>query len=374
MSSGKDQGKLNAIRDDVIKGEIKPVYLVSGTEDYLVYHARQTIIDSLKSKMNVDNVESVDPEKLSPADIVHKLKSPSLFNPFQILLAKNVPWFDAKNIARAEPFKNWLSTENPRSTIVISALSVDRRLGLVKQIGKKGALLKFDKVRSYDQGNIHKDVYYPVIASRLIQRNQSIDADAWQQLRRMTPDTLWDVINAVDVVSNHAGDSNRISAIDVEECIQDHTDMPGYLVLEAMGKRDPLAIRNCLEKNLAAGAHGLLLNKTVSNRIRALLAVHTLNLQATSLPRYFNAFQSGLLPKMMPLIESHPVGNKLLAHMKPYALFMLLQQSKGFKEQELAACLVRLEENDLAFKSGSVLTLARLEAALLPFCKKKGNR
>jgi len=368
MSNGRRRDNLDSILADIDAGQVLPVYFITGDESYLVGHARKRIVQQLKHARSVAEEQNIDPDSIPPAHLVHRLRSPSLFTPFQIFVVSDAGWFDARRITHAEPLKDWLSAPPPSSTVVFTAETVDKRLGLIRLIRKTGVLLSFDKVKSYDQGNVSRDVYYPVIRDQLAERRQSIDPDAWQLLRQLTPDNLWAVINAVDVASSYAGTQHRISAADVTSCIHDHTEMPGYMILDALGRRDPGLLMKVLDKILAGGVHALMVNKTVSRRIRALLLTHSLRLHAIRLPSSYMTFKNQVLPKIGPVMESHPLGGKLLSGMNPYALFMLLNQSNLFETSELQSCLIRLEKVDLYLKSGSTSSRELLEAVLLPLC------
>jgi len=371
MSNGKFQKDLNSVISDITDGKIKPVYLLTGTEDYLVFHARKAILHALKKSRNIETEETCDPDKTSPADIICKLQSPSLFNPFQIISLREVPWFQKGKTTETEPLKKWLPVASSGSTLVLSTSSADKRLGIIRNIKKFGEILSFEKIKSYDQGNISKDLYYPFVRDKLASINQVFQPEAWQLLRQLTLDTMWDVMNAVDVVSAYVGKLKQITVADVSACIQDHSDMPGYMVLEALSARNPLQIKNCLEKTLAAGMHGLLLNKIIGNRIRALLITHALKLNKIQIPAYYSSFQNSVLPKIMPFIEQHSFAAKTLAVMNPYALFMLLKQANLFDTKELSDSLVRLRDTDWALKSGSTYSQELLENALLPFCRNR---
>jgi len=374
MSSGKQRENLDSVLNEIDQGIIKPLYLLYGEEAYLVCHARKKLVETLKRVKRIPAEESVDPAAVTPAELVHQLRSPSLFNPFQILVAANADWFGNRRIAAAEPLKDWAVSPATGSTAVITVESVDRRLGVIRAIKKHGTLLAFEKVKSYDQGNIQRDVYYPIVRDRLRIRRQTMDPEAWQHLRQLTPDNLWAVINSVDVVSCYAGTRTRISAADVDACIHDHTEMPGYMILDAMGQRNPRKLLACIEKILNGGMHGLQLNKTVSRRVRALLLCHALKLDQRRLPQSYMTFKNRMLPKITPAMNSHPAAAGVLGEMNPYALFMLLKQSPLFKTPELVKCLSRLETVDLQLKSGTTAARRWLESALLPLCRSGGNR
>lgn len=369
MSSGKRQDNLDTVLEDIGQGQIKPVYFIYGSESYLVGYARKKIVQQLKTARNIKTEEHIDPDSVPPAELVHRLRSPSLFAPFQIFVVSDTRWFDNRRIAAAEPLREWLTGPPLGTTVVMTAESIDKRLGLVRLIRKSGVILGFDKVKSYDQGNISRDVYFPMIRDRLADRRQSIEPDAWQLLRQLTPDNLWAVINSVDVASAYAGKQHRISAADVAACIHDHSEMPGYMILDALGKRNPRELMVTLDKIFAGGVHGLMVNKTVSRRIRALLLTHALKLNTLRLPPSYTTFKNSVLPKIMPAIESHAAGGKLLGGMNPYALYLLLKQSGLFQVTELEMCLIRLEQVDLRLKSGSISSRELLESALLPLCR-----
>ncbi|MBN1296138.1 DNA polymerase III subunit delta [bacterium] len=371
MSKSNAPAGLDSILDDIGKNDIRPVYLVYGEESYLVFHARKAITEALCHVRRVPSADSMDPETVTPAHIITILRSPSLFNPFQIVVINDAPWFDTRRIGEAEPFREWLESSPTSAALVLTADTVDKRLGLIKTISKCGVVLGFEKAKSYDQGNVQRDTYYPMIRDRLAGYKQTIESEAWQLLRQWTPDTLWAVVNAIDVVSAYAGTRQRITVADVSACIHDHADMPGYVILEALGQRRADHLLTCIEKMLESGMHGLQLNKTVSRRIRTLLATHALALHHQRISANFSSFRSQQLPGIQSEIEKDPTGANLLGGMNPYALFMLLKQSTQFDTRELIGCLTRLESVDLALKSGATAAGELLQLALLPVCRKR---
>ena len=354
--------------------ELKPVYLISGDEDYFVYEAKKRIADAIISlKKNVELITQ-EGEKSTFQNIKHQLFSPSLFKSFQLFIIQDCNWLDKNSREDFQAIIDRMVKGGIDSVLILTTQSVDKRLGLVKSIGKHGVHLDFPKVKTYGKYATAKDPYYPIVHERLRARNQTMANDAWTLLRNLTRDDAWSVINAVDVVSNYAGEKTRVEKTDVERCIIDNSEFPGYLVIQALGEKKPSVIKKTIEKTLMDGTPPLMLSKTLSNRIRVFLTALMLGLHKTALPDRYFTFRDAVLDTIMERIDAHPVAREILGGMNPYALYNMLLQLQKFRMSELFDCLENLANVDRLLKSGSTEIQGLFELAVMPLYYRSGER
>ncbi len=366
MKTGNHLKSIKEVTDSIRQGQVKPVYLFSGEEDYFVFEARKQTVQAIQSVRTGTSVQILDGENITAHAVIQTLRTPSLFNPYQILVVREVPWFEAGKTALSDPIKEWLSGGGAGGTLILTCRSTDKRLGIVKQIGKSGEHLDFPRSRNFNRYEPRTDDYYPIAQARLKDRNQIIEESAWQLLRQKTSESLWAVINALDVVSTYTGSNPRISRSDVEKCVFDHCEIPGFMVVQEFGDKDPVKIREALQKTLAEGTHPLMVSKSLSNRIRLLINILTMGLNKLQLPPQYFSFRDNILPDLITRYQEYPAARETLAEMNPYALYQLLLQSKRFSMQELTECLGRLAVIDKALKSGASNPMAVLETVVFP--------
>lgn len=374
MKTDNHLKKIKETVADIHKGNLKPVYLLSGEEQYFVHDAKIRLVNAIKTIKHGIDVIVLDGEKTSVKNLIHHLFSPSLFSPVQLFVVRNCEWFDTKTRDDCQPLMDWVVSGGPGSFLILTAQSVDRRLGAVKTIGKHGVHLDFSKIKTFGRYDTANDIYYEIVRERLHERNQTMTGDAWKMLRELTSDDGWSVINAVDVVSGYAGERPRIETEDISHCIADSSEFPGYLVVQAMGGKPPSYIRKAIEKTLMDGTPPLLLSKTLSNRIRVFLVALTLDLHKIDLPGQYFAFRDTILDRVMDSINTHPEAKVIMGGVNPFALFNMLLQLRQLHVSDLLKCLENLAETDRLLKSGATAVQGIFETALLPVCRRPGNR
>ena len=353
MKAGNRFSSITQTAESVRKGDVRPIYLFTGDEDYLVFEARKQIVTALRSACAGALETVLEGDACSADSVIRLLRSPSLFNPVQIIIVQDAVWFEAGKSSQSEPIREWLSSENHGGFLVITAASADNRLGIVKQIKKNGIHLDFTRTKNFGRFEPRSDEYFPVARERLKGRDQTIEDSAWRALRQRSADSLWAVINALDVVSAYVGTRPRITISDVEQCIGDHSEMPGYMVAQAFGDKDPVRTRDAITKTLTEGIFPLQISKMLSNRIRLFTTVLNLGLNRIQLPPQYQDFRDHLLPELVERYQERSDARELLSDTNPYALYQLLQQSKRLTGDELSDYLMTLAAIDKSLKSGT---------------------
>ncbi len=370
MKNGNYLEKIQKVIDAVQKNNTCPIYLMSGDESYFVYECQKQLLNSLKKMHKQAEVTILDYDKASIQNTLKTLSTRSLFNTGQIVLVRDVDWFESRNKNELTRLSNWMENAPDSDFLLVTAQSIDKRLSFVKAVSKLGTCLDFPKIKSYGQYDIKKDMYYPIVKNQLAKYNQTIQSDAWVLMRQLTPDNLWAVVNTADVLSSYVGEVLRIEKHDVEKCILDHSDMPAYLFMEALSEKTPFKLKQIIHKTILEGTHPLALSKMLSNRIRVFLTAYALELHKIYLPPAFYTFRDQVLSRIAEKIEADDVAKQLLASMNPFALYQTLIQLKKITISDLIECMERLAFIDKALKSGTTNTQNLYEMSFIPMCKK----
>jgi DNA polymerase III subunit delta len=370
MKTGSYLEKIQTLVAEVQNNNLNSIYLISGDENYCVHDCQKHLVKSLKKRNNDMEITVFDRDEASVQTIMQTISSPSLFNNLQLVVARDVDWFESKNKQELAQLAELVKKPPESSILVITTQTLDRRLTFVKAVSKSGAHLDFPKVKSYGQFDTNKDIYYPVIQNRLEQCGQTIHYEAWMLMRQLTPDDLWSVVNSVELLSSYIGERKRIEKHDVDKCILDHSDMPGYLFMEALSQRKPHKLKQIIEKTIQEGTHPLALSKMLSNRVRVFMIGCSLGFNNLQIPARYFSFKDQMLPNLAETMEADPVAKQTLASMNPFALYQMLIQLKQFSKLELVKCLEKLALIDTLIKSGAAHPQTLFESQFLPLCEK----
>ncbi len=368
--------QLEAIAESIKKGSIKSVYTVMGDDEFLVNQAQKLLVDSLLKYRKTGTVSVLENKQATLSDLLNELKSPSLFDPFRIVIVNNIS-LPGKDDPHVREFIAWLehNQENSRQLPVLPLLvtgKIDRRSKLGKLLKNLGVVLSFDIPSEYIKGNISKDPYYGFIRSRLKEVSKKISTSAWQELRQRTPNNLWSVWNAVEVLIAFTDDAAIIDIEHVREAVPMGEEIPVFKITDAIGEKKPAKLLNELRNLLEQGHHPLLINKVLSKRLRMFLAAK--DLYAFPAMKSFNEntaymfFKNSIYPVLKDELKGDTLLNAFFGGMHPYALHQILNQSSTVGIPEVRSCLVKLAEIDMALKSTTKSPEILFEMALLPIC------
>lgn len=126
--------------------EVKNVNLLSGEETFYIDKAREKIL----SKLAVDKADIVTldcSQKIPLSEIVSAIDSAPFFNPINVVIVKNAPFFGAEG--KSERLENVLQNMQATNYVIFTAKSADKRRKLYKIISKVGAVLEADLLRAW---------------------------------------------------------------------------------------------------------------------------------------------------------------------------------------------------------------------------------
>jgi DNA polymerase-3 subunit delta len=239
--------------------------------------------------------------------------------------------------------------------LILTAMAVDKRKLLFKQIQEKGKILHFPSVKGF-KGEARQKVLLLERAQELLaQKGKRLGADAWQAFGRKTGFDLRESMLALEKLILYTGAKREVGAADVEEVIgKTREDTVFDLTSALVEKKLPQALV-ILRELLEQGVHHLVIMKMLTREVRLLIYARLLaasgKLAAFSSKMDFSRFQGSVYPAIKALGGNKQEGLGTLTALPPYVIYKLLQNSENFSHDVLIGHLEYLAEMDLSLRS-----------------------
>lgn len=130
--------------------KMKHVYLLTGEETFYIDKARDKIFSKLQVEKS-DVVKIDCNEKIPLSEIVSTIDSAPFFNPKNVVLVKNAPFFSAES--KSERLEKVLENMLDTNYVIFTAKSADKRKKLYKIISKVGDILESEPLKSWQLDN-----------------------------------------------------------------------------------------------------------------------------------------------------------------------------------------------------------------------------
>ena len=130
-----------------LDGELKHVYLLCGDENFFIDKAREKIL----ARLNVDRSELtiIDCDaKPELSAIINAIESMPLFATKNVVIIKNATIFSGE--FKSPRLENILRDMQPKSFVIFTAKTVDKRRKLYKIIDKTGAVMEATALRPWE--------------------------------------------------------------------------------------------------------------------------------------------------------------------------------------------------------------------------------
>ncbi len=214
-----------------LNSEIKNVYLLCGTENFYIDKAREKIFERLA----VDKSEIVTfdcAEKISTAEIISAIDSAPLFNPQNVVLVKNAPYFGAEG--KSDRLAEVLEYMQPTNFVIFISKSADKRKKLYKIISRVGAVLEAEPLRPWQLDDWLNDKL------KSIGKVMTPDARKYFMERAglLQEISLWYFENELDKVAL-AIKSREITVEHLERLLTELPEVSNFALVDAIDARKP---------------------------------------------------------------------------------------------------------------------------------------
>ena len=300
--------------------ELKPVYLISGTDRPKI----RVAIERLRNHFEEGAVEVLAADDHPAEDAVAACNALGLFGGERRLVI--VESVDGWKAPEAKAIADYLKNPAPETVLALVAAELKKDSALGKACAKRGEVLLYDAPRKRD---------LPAwIAKQFEQHGTSADRDACRLVLTMVGEDPEQLRSEIAKLATWSG-GEPVREEDVRLLASLSADTSIFVLTDAWGRRDVAAALASVEALLERSGPREL------PRLVALLASHVGRVRACQ----------ALAAEGVAVRDA---ASRLKLH--PYAAEKAFGHAGNYAADELAHAVVRLAELDLALKGGSRLT------------------
>jgi DNA polymerase-3 subunit delta len=336
--------ELKAIRD----GKPKRVYLVFGTEPYLVRNGAQSIADALAQSSGA-TVERVDAEGKPPAFVLEPVTALSLFSSSSVAIVRNFTHLltgDTADVLLAGIDAGLADG----SALVFMATGqgpsdkVDKRVKGYKGLAKRGAALELNTQRLEHLAQWLRD--------KAAEEGKRLAPDAVDLLLHRVGHDMQVLRMELDKAVLYCKDADRIDAADLEHLVGKSKEDAIWDVSEAITRGDSVRAMEIVKQLVTLGTYPLVVLSLLVRQTRHLLQARLLWEEAGSPAfRDMGSFQSRVASRY----ENGAFGRGAddVTTIQPFATFKRFEAARGTTTSELRHSLARLARADRETKTGA---------------------
>ncbi|WP_080844942.1 DNA polymerase III subunit delta [Cytobacillus gottheilii] len=315
-----------------IKGQrFAPVYLIYGTEPYLINETKQLLIEHSLNEDELDfNLASYDLEETPIETALEDAETLPFMGERRLILLQNPVFLTSEkskskvehNVAKLEAY---LKEPSPYSIVVFSGAyeKLDERKKITKQLKKTASLVEAKK--------LGENELKTWIRERAALNGVQIDEDAVELMLALAGTNLFMLTGEIDKISLYADDEKRIDQKMVEKLVA-----------------------RSLEQNIFA-----LVDKIVHRKIDEALRIFYDLLKQNEEPIKILAVITGqfrLIYQVKELARKGYGQNQMAGQLKihPFRVKLAAGQAQLFDDYELSAIMSQLADADYQMKTGGM--------------------
>jgi DNA polymerase-3 subunit delta len=347
----------------VRKGTVRPLYLLFGTEAYLVRTGAEGLVRAIAASTNAEIIH-VDATGKPPAAVLQPIASLSLFSASQVVVVRGFTHLltgdDADRLLAGLD-----SCLGEGSSLVLvapgdSGDKVDKRVKGYKGIAKRGLVLELNQQSD-------KDLADWLVEQAAAEGKRLAPAAVALLLDRVGTD-MQTLRNELDKAVLYCLDRDRIEAADLEQLVGKSREDAVWSVAEAAANRNPVRAMELLHDLFAAGQYPLVVLTLMVRQFRHLLQARLLWEEAGQ-PAFRdpNSFRTRVAGTYEAGLFGGGPDDVTTQH--PYAVFKKFELARRHDADDLAAFLGRLRRADRDAKSGMSAGMKEtMEELILDLC------
>lgn len=324
------------------RGEVLPVYVISGTERYL----RDLLVHAIRDAALAGGLAELNEDKFTAGEgSVDRLLS----------AARTVPMMAKRRFVLLRSADRWESNEGEDSPLdqigeyakkpadttclVVVADRLDKRRRLAALARKEGFFIECEPLPARELPQF--------VVEQAKARGHTIDVDAAALVAELAGPELGPVVDAVERLSLHSGPGNPITEDAVADCVARIRTADTWQLVDAVGRRD-------------LGTSLRLLADVYDPRDRGLPVLGALAWSVRQLARVQAAMDAG----------ASPDDAARRAGVMPFRVREIVSRAKQLRSAETQRWLMVLAETDVALKGSKRPSNAILEDMLTRLCRR----
>lgn len=323
---------MKTIDNDIKMGQLKNVYLLYGTEDYLKRQYRDKLKHALVEPDDTMNFSAYEGKDINPKELIDLSETLPFFKEKRMILVENSGFF--KN--SCDDLAEYMSQVPESTCFVFVEEEVDKRSKLFKAASRAGSAVEFETPK--------EDMLVRWILGRIQREGKKITQSVMQLFLSKTGSDMENIDKELEKLICYTLDKTEISAADVEAICTGQTENKIFEMIDAISARN--------QKKALDLYYDLLALKETPMRILFLIA---------------RQFQNLLLIKSMSAKGYPAVSIAKTAGMPSFAVQKNLRQAGAFKINQLKDAIEDCGQAEEDVKTGRMADQLAVELLIVKY-------
>ena len=323
---------MKTIDNDIKMGQLKNVYLLYGTEDYLKRQYRDKLKHALVEPDDTMNFSAYEGKDINPKELIDLSETLPFFKEKRMILVENSGFF--KN--SWDDLAEYMSQVPESTCFVFVEEEVDKRSKLFKAASRAGSAVEFETPK--------EDMLVRWILGRIQREGKKITQSVMQLFLSKTGSDMENIDKELEKLICYTLDKTEISAADVEAICTGQTENKIFEMIDAISAKN--------QKKALDLYYDLLALKEAPMRILFLIA---------------RQFQNLLLIKSMSAKGYPAVSIAKTAGMPSFAVQKNLRQAGAFKINQLKEAIEDCGQAEEDVKTGRMADQLAVELLIVKY-------
>lgn len=323
---------MKTIDNDIKMGQLKNVYLLYGTEDYLKRQYRDKLKHALVEPDDTMNFSAYEGKDINPKELIDLSETLPFFKEKRMILVENSGFF--KN--SCDDLAEYMSQVPESTCFVFVEEEVDKRSKLFKAASRVGSAVEFETPK--------EDMLVRWILGRIQREGKKITQSVMQLFLSKTGSDMENIDKELEKLICYTWDKTEIAAADVEAICTGQTENKIFEMIDAISAKN--------QKKALDLYYDLLALKEAPMRILFLIA---------------RQFQNLLLIKSMSAKGYPAVSIAKTAGMPSFAVQKNLRQAGAFKIDQLKEAIEDCGQAEEDVKTGRMADQLAVELLIVKY-------
>lgn len=323
---------MKTIDNDIKMGQLKNVYLLYGTEDYLKRQYRDKLKHALVEPDDTMNFSAYEGKDINPKELIDLSETLPFFKEKRMILVENSGFF--KN--SCDDLAEYMSQVPESTCFVFVEEEVDKRSKLFKAASRAGSAVEFETPK--------EDMLVRWILGRIQREGKKITQSVMQLFLSKTGSDMENIDKELEKLICYTLDKTEISAADVEAICTGQTENKIFEMIDAISAKN--------QKKALDLYYDLLALKEAPMRILFMIA---------------RQFQNLLLIKSMSAKGYPAVSIAKTAGMPSFAVQKNLRQAGAFKINQLKEAIEDCGQAEEDVKTGRMADQLAVELLIVKY-------
>ena len=323
---------MKTIDNEIKMGQLKNVYLLYGTEDYLKRQYRDKLKHALVEPDDTMNFSAYEGKDINPKELIDLSETLPFFKEKRMILVENSGFF--KN--SCDDLAEYMSQVPESTCFVFVEEEVDKRSKLFKAASRAGSAVEFETPK--------EDMLIRWILGRIQREGKKITQSVMQLFLSKTGSDMENIDKELEKLICYTLDKTEISAADVEAICTGQTENKIFEMIDAISAKN--------QKKALDLYYDLLALKEAPMRILFLIA---------------RQFQNLLLIKSMSAKGYPAVSIAKTAGMPSFAVQKNLRQAGAFKINQLKEAIEDCGQAEEDVKTGRMADQLAVELLIVKY-------